>query len=451
MAEELNKIQYASLENLVLYKDLMDVHYEELMADAVASSIKTISQSTEDPYMIYFYTKEAPVTEADAAFSIEIPRESDPNAIPKLSNYVVGNLPVITTGGILIDSGYSPTSFDEMGAAARVQTTLKNLIGSIPSGSSASTVIAYINEQIAKVEGGDSSNLIQEHEDKLTLLLGDKTVNGSIKNQINAAQTALEEKIGDISLLSTEDRTNLVAAINELVEKVGKGPENSTITITTDATTEGYLKSYTVKQGETVVGVIDIPKDMVIQSGRVVTNPDGHDEGTYIELTLANATNDKIYVNVGTLVDIYKAEQNASQVQLNIDSSTRTISATIVSKSITSTHLADGAVTITKIKDGAVTTSKLESSLQSTIRGAVQAVDINAGTVAGTITITDRSIANNITTKTVTIGGFDTLSNKVDTNAKDIEAIELKIEEIESTVGAGFEPIPESEIRALFA
>lgn len=451
MAEELNKIQYASLENLVLYKDLMDLHYEELMADAVASSIKTISQSTEDPYMIYFYTKEAPVTEADAAFSIEIPRESDPNAIPKLSNYVVGNLPVITTGGVLIDSGYAPTSFDVAGTASKVQTTLKNLIGSIPSGSSASTVIAYINEQIAKVEGGDSSALIQEHEDKLTLLLGDKTVNGSIKNQIAAAQTALEEKIGDISLLSTEDRTNLVAAINELVEKVGKGPENSTVTITTDETTEGYLKSYTVKQGETVIGVIDIPKDMVIQSGRVVTNPTGHDEGTYIELTLANATNDKIYVNVGTLVDIYKAEQNASQVQLNIDSSTRTISATIVSKSITSTHLADGAVTITKIKDGAVTTSKLESSLQSTIRGAVQAVDINAGATAGTITITDRSIANNITTKTVTIGGFDTLSNKVDTNAKDIEAIELKIEEIESTVGAGFEPIPESEIRALFA
>ena len=451
MAEELNKVQYASLENLILYKDLMDTQYEGLMADAIASSIKTISQSAEDPYMIYFYTKEAPVTEADAAFSIEIPRTSDSNAIPKLSNYVVGNLPVITTGGVLVDSGYSPTSFDEMGAAAKVQTTLKNLIGSIPSGSSASTIIAYINEQIAKIESGGSSTLIQEHEDKLTLLLGDKTVNGSIKNQIDAVQTALEEKIGDISLLSTEDRTSLVAAINELVEKVGTGPENSTITISTDETTTGYLKSYTVKQGETVVGVIDIPKDMVVQSGRVITNPAGHEDGTYIELTLANATSDKIYVNVGTLVDIYKAEQNASQVQLNIDSSTRTISATIVSKSITSSHLADNAVTITKIKDGAVTTSKLESSLQSTIRGALQAADIGAGSTVGTITIIDRSIANNVTTKTVAISGFDTLSNKVDTNAKDIDAIELKIDELESTMGAGFEPIPESEIRALFA
>ena len=37
------------------------------------------------------------------------------------------------------------------------------------------------------------------------------------------------------------------------------------------------------------------------------TNPYGQPSGTYLVLTLANATSDKVYINVGTLVDIYTA------------------------------------------------------------------------------------------------------------------------------------------------
>lgn len=46
-----------------------------------------------------------------------------------------------------------------------------------------------------------------------------------------------------------------------------------------------------------------IPKDVVVKSGSVVTNPTGQPKGTYIKLVLANATNDTLYVDVGGLIE----------------------------------------------------------------------------------------------------------------------------------------------------
>lgn len=177
---------------------------------------------------------------------------------------------------------------------------------------------------------------------------------------------ALEVDMGDVDGLSTENKT-VVGAINEVLAAVGTGGTAAVVTITTDTTTEGALKSYTIKQGTTTVGVIDIPKDMVVQSGEVVTNPEGQPEGTYIKLVLANATNDEIFVNVGTLVDVYKAQANATQIQLAIDPSTREISAAIVAGSVTATELAVNAVTTEKIADANVTKAKLSSAVQASL------------------------------------------------------------------------------------
>ena len=191
---------------------------------------------------------------------------------------------------------------------------------------------------------------------------------------------ALELDMGDVDGLSTENKT-VVGAINEVLAAVGTGGTAAVVTITTDTTTDGALKSYTVTQGTTTGGVIDIPKDMVVQSGEVVTNPAGQPEGTYIKLVLANATNDEIFVNVGNLVDIYKAKANAAQVQLAVDSSTREISATIVAGSVTATELAANAVTTEKIADANVTKAKLSTAVQASLDkadAAATAADLDA-------------------------------------------------------------------------
>lgn len=212
---------------------------------------------------------------------------------------------------------------------------------------------------------------------------------------------------GDLSTLSTEAKGTLVAAINEVAKEVDDNKAAAVVSIS-EGTAEGYSKVYTVKQGESTVGTINIPKDMVVQSGRVVVNPEGQTAGTYIELTLANATSDKIYVNVGTLVDIYTAKANAAQIQLAIDSSTREISATIVDGSVDTDALAEGAVTASKIAAGAVeeakiaanavvtakikdknvTLAKLEQSVQDSLAKADSAVQsIVEGATNGTISV----------------------------------------------------------------
>lgn len=176
---------------------------------------------------------------------------------------------------------------------------------------------------------------------------------------------AIELNLGDVDNLATENKT-VVAAINEVLTAIGAGGTAAAITITSDTTTEGALKSYTVKQGTNTVGVIDIPKDMVVESGTVVTNPEGQAEGTYIKLVLANVT-DPLYINVGHLVDIYSVQTGATQIQLAIDPSNREISATVVAGSITSTELADNAVVTAKIADANVTKAKLSAAVQASL------------------------------------------------------------------------------------
>ena len=177
------------------------------------------------------------------------------------------------------------------------------------------------------------------------------------------------EHIGAMDNLETTAKSDLVNAINEVRNAVSAGGTAAAITMEekTSDLGEGVLKAYVLKQGTNTVGTINIPKDMVVQSGEVVVNPDGQAAGTYIKLTLANATNDVIYVNVGTLVDIYKAKASAAQVQLAIDSSTREISATIVAGSITDAELAANAVVTAKIADGNVTKAKLSTEVQASL------------------------------------------------------------------------------------
>lgn len=189
--------------------------------------------------------------------------------------------------------------------------------------------------------------------------------NGAVKANTEAI-SEVKENVGTLGNLGTTAKTDLVSAINEVRNSVSAGGTAAAVTMSTDTTTSGALKSYTIKQGDNTVGVIDIPKDMVVESGEVVVNPEGQDNGTYIKLVLANVA-EPLYINVGTLVDIYKAKANATQVQVTIDSSTREISATIKSESITATELASNAVTTAKIANANVTKAKLSNEVQTSL------------------------------------------------------------------------------------
>lgn len=250
-------------------------------------------------------------------------------------------------------------------------------------------------EDLEKYSSGVDSVRYSPSGKKITVTYLDGTPTLTIDLSVFAEKTLL----GDLSSLTTTAKSDLVSAINEVAEAVEAGGSGSKVTVTEKIASpqQDYSKVYEISQGGILVGSINIPKDMVVSSGEVETNPSGKPSGTYLVLTLANATSDKVYINVGTLVDIYTAAKNATQVQLSINSGTREISATIVAGSIGTTELAskcvtggkiaDGAVNTAHISNGAVSMNKLDSAIQAMLTDIITASDITTGTANGTISV----------------------------------------------------------------
>jgi hypothetical protein len=193
--------------------------------------------------------------------------------------------------------------------------------------------------------------------------------------------------IGTLTELETTEKSNLVAALNEIKGALDAEKTKAKVTIDGGApVTEGYLKTYSIKQNGVEVGKIDIPKDLVVTEGSIVVNPKGQTAGTYIKLVIANQEA-PIYINVADLVDVYIAQAGAAQVQIAI-SDQNVISATIVAGSISATELATDAVKTAKIKDKNVTKAKLEDSVQTSLGKADSAVQkVETGKANGQIKV----------------------------------------------------------------
>lgn len=123
------------------------------------------------------------------------------------------------------------------------------------------------------------------------------------------------------------------------------------VTLSVATTTEGYLKTYEIKQGNTSLGKIDIPNDLVVTAGEIVVNPSGQAAGTYLKLTIANQ-DEPVYINVKDLVDVYTGGTGAT---VNIAVSDKNvITGTVVSGSIGSTQLDSATKASLKLADTAL-------------------------------------------------------------------------------------------------
>lgn len=195
----------------------------------------------------------------------------------------------------------------------------------------------------------------------------------------------------------TVDGAGHITAASTVTYTLPELPEQTDYSVTMS---QDGLK-YTLTQNGTEIGVIDIPKDMVVQSGSLVTfdadtqvGSETISAGTYIELTIANNDGSKIYINVKDLVDAYTAAQGAAQVQLAI-SATNEISATIVAGSIGTTELTDKAVSNAKLADMPAHTVKANNTDAEGAPSDVAVADLTlAGftadaTVTGAVAETD--------------------------------------------------------------
>lgn len=380
------KTQVFTEANLSLYDQLV----KQYVDTADAKSIKSVAISGNK---LKFYKISEPVGDSTPAYTIELP-ETDLSAI----NAAIAAINDESTGILATAKGYADTKVSELSD------------GQVKSNKEAIEVLNGADT----VEGSVAKSI----KNLKTTLDADIATAKASGDNAQADVDALEEKVGDVSTLTTSVKSDVVSAVNEVKTAVDSAKTAGEVTVTTDGTTEGYLKTYTIKQGGVEISKIDIPKDLVVVSGEVVVDPEGQTAGTYIKLVIANQEA-PIYINVKSLVDVYTAEQSATQIQLSI-SDTNEISATIVSGSVGTTELADGSVTTVKIADANVTLAKLAKDVTDAIADAKKAgTDASAAVTA----LEEGAVATN-TTNIATLQGL---------------------------VGEGFEPISESFIRGLFA
>lgn len=184
------------------------------------------------------------------------------------------------------------------------------------------------------------------------------------------AGTDAMTKIGTIP-----EGATATTAIGYVDEKIAAIPAQTDYTVTCNTTTpEGYAKRYTLSQCGNQIASIDIPSDMVVSSGKVVENPTGQTAGTYIELTLANATKDKIYINVGDLIEYVTGAAAADGIITTFVDDNHVLTATIGDGTITKAKLATTVQTSLGKADTALQAAALEPYAKT--------VDVEAGYVA---------------------------------------------------------------------
>lgn len=170
-----------------------------------------------------------------------------------------------------------------------------------------------------------------------------------------ASVDALSGKVGTIPV-----GAKATTVIGYVDEKIAAIPSQVNYTVTADVSSPtGIAKRYVLSQNGSEIVTIDIPKDMVVSSGTVETKTDAGVwgvAGTYLVLTLANATSDKVYINVGDLIEyVTSGSQTGDMVEIKID--------------------ADHKVTAV-INDGTITKAKLAQTVQDSLDKADTALQI---------------------------------------------------------------------------
>lgn len=135
-----------------------------------------------------------------------------------------------------------------------------------------------------------------------------------VASETQAGIVTAEDKKAITNLDTTyAKKADVDKSIKDLSDSINAGGTSAVISLTENSST-AYAKSYVLKQGDREVGTINIPKDMVVSSGSLqsVTVEDTPYAGAkvgdkYIDLIIANSTNEHIYIPVSELVNAYIA------------------------------------------------------------------------------------------------------------------------------------------------
>lgn len=216
------------------------------------------------------------------------------------------------------------------------------------------------------------------------------------------------------------DAAGGLATTNYVDTKVG-AVKVPAYTLTKSTSTDYAAVYHLQKDGANVGEAINIPKDMVVESGKVVWGSyadgtftpatDKQNATPYVELTLANSTANKIYIAVADLVDEHKAGTGIS-ITNNTDG-TRTIALTSTYNAMVNAAVKAFGVDaeyptkfIARTNSGTVDVFKLSPDLVWTDTDSTPTMEISNG-LKGVINDADTLSKTNKT-------GLDALTKRVD-------------------------------------
>ena len=203
------------------------------------------------------------------AAGAEVNVQADWNEIDKNSDAFIKNKPA----NLVQDANYVHTDNN-------FTTDLKNKLEGIAEGAEVN-YIKSVGEHLSVTDGN------------LTVSIPEATVTGVDETPVDGLKLQLTNKkvtLVDDGLAATLSGKDITLDVAETA-------------------TEGYLKTYVLKQGTTEIGKIDLPKELVVTGGDVIvaSTEEGLITGEkYLKLTIANQ--DKpVYIAVKDLVDVYTA------------------------------------------------------------------------------------------------------------------------------------------------
>ena len=369
--------------------------------------------SAKDAGTLYFLSDTKQIFKGAERFSGLVCKEV--TADPALGSAEVNTLYINTTdGSVKIYNGTNLTTIVD-GYVTSISGD-----GSATDRVSSKAVVDYVKTKIQDLDVGELNAQVTANKKDIATLKGDASTAGSVAKAVADAKTELTAEINKKATKATSltgygitdayTKTQVDTAIStakgEVVNDLTAGngititgtkanktiaakvdpaegnaltvgeaglkvtiPAAAEYSITKAADSGNYAAVYHLTKNGTEVGAaINIPKDMVVKSGSVVTNPAGQAKGTYIELVLANATNDKIYIPVDQLIEYVTSGSAESDPIVVAVSSDHKVTATIT--------------------DGSITKAKLATAVQTSLGRADSAVQsVSDGTEDGTIEV----------------------------------------------------------------
>ena len=347
---------------------------------------------------------------------------------------------ISSEAGTLVKLAQTTATGDLATDVTNLQTQVSNLATAIGSAAVEGTEASGLYKLIADVEAVAKARLESVEAGDNSITIAGSATKPSVAVKVSkAAGNALSLAGDGLKVEIPEVKVPKYSLVRD--ETAAKG-DAATYHLTKDGVNEGVA--------------INIPKDLVVASGSVITAVEGKlpegvtEAGTYIQLNLANS--DKpLYINVGSLIEYVTGVSGENDaIQINVSSDTHKVTANVKNGSLTKEMLAAGVVASLDKADTAVQTVvagdtngtiKVDGNevavtgLQNAAFATVESINATAQGYVNTAKAALEGTKETDTDESATIAGAKKYADKVAKAASDNAgtALSNKIAELKNT------------------